>query len=154
MAELVLDPLLGTRHGRLRPRCLFRFRQIHTRRRHRLRVLVPVPPQVPLLPLGNRGTSFEGKWGSGGACLDQVVPIANRIRARLQPAVGCAKIREELVFTGRRPCTSAVRASEPGEKRMIRRLLLFLMVLGLVPVGVYAGEEANAPTVTGETGLF
>lgn len=37
---------------------------------------------------------------------------------------------------------------------MRRRLLLFVMVLGLMPVLAYAGEEANAPTATGETGLF
>lgn len=32
--------------------------------------------------------------------------------------------------------------------------LLAVAALGLAPVAGYAGEEANAPTVTGETGLF
>ncbi len=34
------------------------------------------------------------------------------------------------------------------------RSLLFIMLLSLVPALGFAGEEANGPTVTGETGLF
>ncbi|HYG65885.1 MAG TPA: OmpA family protein [Thermoanaerobaculia bacterium] len=34
------------------------------------------------------------------------------------------------------------------------KYLLFIMLLSLVPSMGFAGEEANAPTVTGETGLF
>jgi outer membrane protein OmpA-like peptidoglycan-associated protein len=38
--------------------------------------------------------------------------------------------------------------------RGVRCLLLAAMLLSLVPGWAMAGEEANAPTVTGETGLF
>src|SRR5260370_37109896 len=36
----------------------------------------------------------------------------------------------------------------------LKKLLLAALLLGLVPAAAWAGEHANAPTNTGETGLF
>src|SRR5262249_7870750 len=50
--------------------------------------------------------------------------------------------------------TRSSRIKAHSRRRELRRRVLLVALMGLVPALASAGEQANAPTVTGETGYF
>ena len=145
----------GSGDGGLRPGGLHRLRRVHPRRRGGLRVLLPAPAKYTLLPLRDRGTGFERRWRSGGAYLGQVVPLS-AASASLDEMGVSRELRCSRQIAEASAGLCRFKAHRPEERRM-RAVNAWCLValVGLVPARrPSAGEEANAPTATGETGLF